>query len=556
MPKVLSDGGYSPMAFGSLPDFNQKENGKARPNKSTIDTVADLDYPLGPYGGEMQVPAFNGQDIGTDTGASVSFWTSHDIVDTCIRYLKTQFDEMWAGIDTSVSWTDVTTKLNTMVVTVSARQSLWEIMNDACPRDKSLIMWWEYSGEPSAQTYAVLKVGFCADSAVGGYVGLSTVDYTAAEGKPVKYYSGSPTIASIGNDDYYAIRIETEPVNFVYTFSLGTSFEPGWDTEEEAEDLQVKQGGTFSKFYSRFILNTDTLYKISSSGIKSEGFASEGWGDSTAVGVCFSEGGASLSTISLVDPVNLVPFEQCVKISPTIPIGGETAEGSVANTPILFFVKNEEDDCAAVDVDIEQGGLGMRCGMKHLNNTLSINPDSDNFDRLKEQEDRDKYYITMMVEDTPPLYLYVYKDVINQEASVCTIQYPFKPTALMNNTVYTIDEENVPQVVTAAGAGVASLLDDGSGLTVQELYNDMLSYAEFYAKPKVKCDWEIGYINHDPLLAKFIGDMEIPTIIADPAAPGAEFSTQTLNTIVTKIIWDFKSQSTSYVTDFKNYIKG
>lgn len=556
LPTSWSDSVVNQIPQECLPDFNMLISNNMLPNQN-ISNV-DWTYNLPDYTNAMNTAAFNGEDPQNDASLGArTLWTNLDIADLLFAYCNQWFNVLLTGINCQLVFNDMTGNLDNCFETHSSRGNLWDIMNSICSRKKSLILWWTYDDSGDV-TQCILNCGFMSDTAYNGFLPLTLLNYTAANSFPIGF-TDKPVIKCMSNDDFAYIRVKTLPPSLVYTYQLDAQFYEGYSTTFTPDDAQILQGGVNSIYFSRFVFDLLEFNKISTTGILSSGFATESWtAANCTAGITFET--TQIDPASPITPVlkvidytansALAPYAQTIKIAPNIPISSTNAgDTSNIHSPILIFKSYGPDSADNIEK------INVRVSMKELMNTISFNPDADNFDIFRTSTDRQSYYITCCLEETPPLWIQFTKDVNNQEASILSITHNIRPTIIMNNTITGIDQFGKPIMVTNSSTEICTLLANGTELTTQKLYDDMNRIAQFFLKPKNKTSFSISFIDPRDLLGNYMQTLDVPApTTSNP--PVSSYQTIDINTVVTDVIWDFERQTTSYITDFKTYTTG
>lgn len=559
LPKIIAsdESGQSNafVQFTNLPDFNQHILNASQPNKMTGAKV-NIPYILPDYNITVNCTAFNGADPQSNEGNNRDYWSNLDIGTLVIDYVNSWYADLLSGIGITLAINDTTGNCDNIHDTFTARNSFWGVLCDAFNRKRSLFTWWSYDGTPG-DLVITLNIGFESNTTVSGFNGLSTFDYTADVDAPINYYSNPPDIQSSSADDFNTVLVCTQPCNIVYTFCLG-DFLQGWSDVIPTND--GTGAGIAQPEFNRFILDCDSLNLISSSGIvlaDGQSWAGESWVvGNTPIGVFLNTDTVTLEMIESNDYNSFVPFDRTIQIASKIPFCLEDGAG-VQNTesPALFFYNDSGTGSIysfySNDKDIDDLPDSLHPHM-HLN-TINFNLQDDV--TFFSDHSTDNYYITLMVEDTPPLFYMAQKSILNNEASVLTVIHEIKPTIALNNSIIGIDENQKPILVDVSSTGVGIVINNDGGLTLQQINDDLVRIANFWLKVKNKCQYSIVFIDPDMSnLGGWLTNIDVPVIGSTLTGIGS-FQTIEVNSVLTKIVWNFREQTTTYYTDFKGQSK-
>jgi hypothetical protein len=548
-PSLNAAGDMQLMHFDNVPDYNEIADGDyMTPNRADED--CHIEIPTAGFNPELSVMAFSANGVANMSGA---YWSHFHILDSVIDYINTYEGRIWAGVaNITIDWQDHTTKLGQIKEHIKSHQSLWKIICECCDMERGLLTWWTYAADDDGDIACTLHVGFQNNATYNGFAGLDTIDYTKEAGMPVEHYEGVPSINYVDNDRYYSVRANTQPCTFIYTFPISGSFLEGWDGVEPTDE-EIDNGGTASHWYQRFIFNPDVLPKIRDYGLTATTLAAESWTPSaTHVGVrMISSSQPDMIDQSASSSPLLMPYGQTIELANLPDITG----GHTPMEHILFF-KNAEDDLEVVkDVTVKFGP----------GNIVQFLGDESFRDDMKDPETRKNYFITMAVKGTPPLTAELTRPNPTNESSVADIAYKYPPIFVMPNTVISIDEDGAPIFMKPSATApimVSSTVQEA--YTFGELYDMLHVYAYTFIRPKNKVTWTIDHIDlRNDLLGKWITTMDIPAI--SPRLPGSpaggdvagvgyqEWVTRLVNTVVTKIVYDFANGRTTYYTEFKTW---
>jgi len=558
---------YNIIPNSCLPDFNERLNAQMSPNKDgSIDYTSNLSIELPDFTVDLKMQAFEGYDLATAEGSQYRvYWHDLDVVQTVFKYIGSAQATLLQNLGITFSFTDQTGNLGVGVNTYSARNNLWQLLNKVCDRQKGLVLSLTYGGTPDATT-VTLVCSLQSDTALNGYSPATTWNFTYGTSQAPAFYAEPPQIEFIDNDSGGYVRVVTDPVNLIYTFNLFDQFYEGWDTTQTPDETTIQNGGIYANWYSRFVIWTSKLYKMIGSGVKPDSeFAAESWtSSSTPLGVKFKtttttdSHGTQTSTTTLdhlnsIQTAEYCPYDETVKITENIPLANlnpNTPQGSV-NSPIIFFYSNGPDNAEAV----------QDLNVRFQNGTMTLNPPSDDVMRYSDRSALVNLYTTLQVEGLPPLYVVTSKNgtYYNADSSYTEILYQFKPTVVLNNTISGIDENGIPQMITNNTADIGWLRGT-DGMTVQNLYNDMLRVGTFYARQKNKCTFSITYIDPTNHLGSWLASIDVPAIVGSGGAiqgiGDESFTTLAANSVITKTVFNFRNQTTTYYSDWSNFQVG
>lgn len=571
VPKVLSpetiEGSYDGLlvAKQNLPDFNQLIDEK--PSKNRLDfgvsglmyvpDVALPSFTISPIPEGSKPYSFSGL---SDRYGANGFWHPGNIMDLIVSYIQGWEAGFLTSIPLEFTWQDKTSTDSTgplwkSVDVISAKDSLWTILNNACPRDRGNLLGFDYSFNGNKITVKLVVYPQTDTETSGFPLALETINYTWEEAYPTKLYAKIPEIKRIQSDGYYSVCVQTKPVKFGYTFNLKNSFEPAWNNEVTPPELEdIAAGGVNEEFYQSYNLKLNSLHKLSTYGLWSAGRPVETWTDSiTPITVEF-DGPDKLKLGSSLDALTPIAFEQTASISTTL----DNISNAGKNVEILVFRKIAEDDLEAIE------GVTTR----HNGNNIVIKGDLEFLAELADEGLRADIFITFLVQGIAPLQFYSYREDTGGESGIAVLQsLADQPVVYMPNSIVGVEEGTPkflsnPTGTTPSGwEGTPQLRtsENPKWSDISDLYNSMKSQALFFLRPKHKCEWAISTIDTALMRPVWIESIEVPDFSqiftgGDMGDPGAlAMRSKPVDTVLTNIIWNFENGTTTYQTDFINY---
>lgn len=424
-----------------------------------------------------------------------------------------------------------------------------DIINSVVAKKEGLVGFWEYGlTEADDDGNTKIKATFVVESysdEASDLISANTnvVDYSYANGYPLRGLLLPPTIEWDGTTNAHTIRIETKPVSVIGTFAAGKSFLPDWvgdlpdDWDPEVNDYE----GIYSDIYTSFRLNPRENYsELSEEEIQNGEVRQLNFAVDSAGGVSWYSG--EFDPIDNVEVLNLLPIKP-------LEYDSVAWDDNVLDSTDWEFSPRQASQLQVFDTDGETV-FPYTAAVKTRGYQIQIQV-ADGLNQLtfEDEEVRNRLRITTMITGLRPI-VDVFENPnfigVPTERSVKTIHLDLQPTLLLPNTII---HSSGPNGAVAWGTITP---DDGTiqtlgPVTAQKIYETFSSVRSYYSRPKNMVQWELDFVDtRHKLLGSFIKTMDIPKSDMERG----DWRTVDINGIVTTLEMDFTAQRTVYQTDY------
>lgn len=576
-----------PLWRPNLPHYNHVIKDKMTQNRMN-DGNASIQTETG---ATIVMEAFASCPAGPTNDASqfYSYWTKKNIHDNLMAYVSSVNAALFTLTGISIgALADNTGNAAPEIETVDTMPSIWQILCSLFPRTKGVILKTVYTDSGGGNIQVNFQVENLENNTVGNYAPNSLAfDFNVANYADFyAHLNQAPKLSWYQPYKGKKVVVQTGPVSFITTvefFRMQRNWTDAAQELLEANPHLLKANSQYDAVGASFYLDP-TLYEIYdprevfANSIKTLGYIPDPpRGDfrlvlNTSAGTPYIDNPFPLSGASLP---NMQTTRFSTEIDTTIFSGAYNFQNRLSPTTTEAFLF--EGIVFKDDVGYHEEGTFKKSKhtIKNISGlTINISRDSGaGYSRFFHEDTPDVYqpklFGTVKIENLPPFYYSEDTSFTNQGDDVVFITLDKHIRVIDVNAVVAISGNDGASQghcfcyndYVTGGPDRFVILDDIN--TPINLVNQMKSMISLFKTPRIKCDLSsagIWLINDK--VGAFLKTQSVPDNVITSATNtsytsiDSNYASITPNSVISKIIWDFDSNQTIIITDYKNYGQG